>query len=231
MKTRTIALIAILASLYAAGTYLPGFPIIGVEGSSIKLVRSLEMVYGLLLGPVYGSFASFLGALTGSLLIGSSVGLILTPLAAISSFVSGCLGRKMVYGIPAWIISAIFSGVVIAGWLISPATNYVPLYVVPHLAALLLILLLRGKFADLLESKDRRKMALGVVLCSIPGTMNGHLLGGIIFCNFLGLSPLVNVAVLPTALIERTVIVIVSTFVGAPLLSIVRQLYPELKEL
>jgi len=231
MNTRTIALIAILASLYAAGTYLPGFPIIGVEGSSIKIVRSLEMIYGLILGPIYGSFASFLGALTGSILVGSSVGLILTPLAIVSGGVSGCLGRKRVIGIPGWVISAIISGAIILGWLISPSTNFLPQYIIPHSAALLLILLFRGKTTDLLQSSDRRKMVLGVLVCSTAGTMSGHLLGGLIFCNFLGLSPLVNIAVLPTALLERTVIIIISTIVGTPLLSVVRRLFPELREL
>ena len=230
MKTRTIALVAVFASLYAAGTFLPGFPIVGVEGSSIKLVRALEMVYGLLLGPMYGSIASFLGAATGSLLVGSSVGLILTPLAIISTCVSGCLGRRRVIGIPGWILSTIFSGALILGWLISPATYFVPFYIAPHLAALVLILLFRGNITNLLESKDSRKMVLGVLICSITGTMSGHLLGGIIFCNFLGLSPLVNYAILPMALIERTVIVILSTTIGTSLLKVTRQLFPELME-
>lgn len=230
MKTRILALVSVLAAVYAAGSYLPGFPVIGVSGSNIKLVRALEMCYGLFLGPFYGALAAFLGALTGSFITGSSTGLMLTPLAAVSAFVSGCLGKRRVGCIPGWIIGSVVCVIIICIWLLSPVTAVTPLYVIPHLSTVIMILLLRGKMADFISSKNRQKLILGVLLCSIPGTMAGHLLGGVIFCNFLGLSPYINLAVLPIALFERTVIVTLSTIIGVPLIEASRRLFPDLIE-
>ena len=65
IDTKKLSLIAMLASVYAALSFLPGMPMIGAEGSTIDLVRMLEIGYGLVLGPVYGPAAAFLGAIVG----------------------------------------------------------------------------------------------------------------------------------------------------------------------
>ena len=46
MKTRNLTLVALLASVYAVGSFTPGFPMIGVPSSKIDIARSLEIGYG-----------------------------------------------------------------------------------------------------------------------------------------------------------------------------------------
>jgi len=53
-NTKKLTLVATLAAVYALGSFLPGFPMIGIPGSKIDVVRALEMGYGLVLGPIFG---------------------------------------------------------------------------------------------------------------------------------------------------------------------------------
>ena len=79
MDAKKLALISVFAALYVAGSFLPGFPVIGMPGSKIDAVRALEIGYGLILGPIYGPIAAFLGSVVGKTLTGGGVGLFLTP--------------------------------------------------------------------------------------------------------------------------------------------------------
>ena len=82
---------AVLAAVYAVGSYLPGFPMLGLSGSKIDLVRALEIGYGVVLGPVYGPITAFLGAIVGKTLTGGGVGLFFTPLAPVTAFAASML--------------------------------------------------------------------------------------------------------------------------------------------
>jgi hypothetical protein len=98
-QTKKLTLVALLAAVYALDSFSPGFPMLGVSGSKIDATRSLEMVYGLLLGPVLGPLAALLGAVVGRTLTGGGFRMFFTPLAPVSVFVAAALSRRRVFGV------------------------------------------------------------------------------------------------------------------------------------
>jgi hypothetical protein len=231
LRTRTLALVSVFAALYAAGSLLPGFPMIGVPDSKIDIVRALEMSYGLILGPIFGPLAAFIGALIGKTITGGGSGLFFTPLALVSSFSAACLGRKRVFGVPGWVPGSLPLTLFIVAWFATDTGRAVPVVIAPHLFALAVTLLFRGKVAEWVGSEERGKVVLGILVVSLEGTMTGHILGNLIFIALFSPSPLLFLAILPVSIVERAVITAVSTVVGAPLMVTVRRFYPELKDL
>lgn len=228
MKTRSLTLLAVLAAVYAVASLLPGFPMVGVPSSKIDLARALEMGFGFALGPYLGPPTAFLGALVGKTLGGGGVGLFFTPLAFVSSLVAACLSRRQVRGVDGWKIAASVLALLILGWYATPTGRAVPFVPVIHFAGLGIILAFRGKLAEYLGGDDKRRLTLGAALSCYPSTMAGHMLGSLIFIQMFDPDPLFFASLLPIALIERLVLTAIGATIAAPLLLMVRQLYPEL---
>lgn len=230
VETKKLTLMAVLAAVYAIGSFLPGFPLLGVPGSKIDIVRSLEMAYGFILGPVYGPMTAFLGAVVGKLMTGGGFGMYFTPLALVSSFTAACLMRRELLRVRGWMLSAGVLSALIGGWYILPAGRVVPLYPVLHFAALGIVILLGGRITEYLRSDDRRRLSIGVALSSYSSTMAGHMLGNLIFILLLSPSPLFFMGILPVSAAERLVLTALSTAIATPLILIMRNVYPELME-
>ena len=227
MKPKKLTLIAILASAYAALSMLPGMPMIGAEGSSIDLVRMLEIGYGLVLGPMYGPIAAFIGAVIGKMLTGGGFGLFFTPLAAVSAFVAAMIGRD---NGRYWWVAAGVEAVLIAGWYVFETGRIVWYYPVMHVASLVALLVLRTRISDWIDSEDRSRMSLGVFICSFASTVAGHMLGGLIFIVLLAPDPALFIALMAVSIIERIGISFGATVFATSLLITVRKIYPELLE-
>lgn len=230
MKTRDLAVFAVFAALYTAGSYIPGFPIIGLPGSTIEPVRAIEIVYGLLLGPIIGPAAAFLGALIGQTLIGGGTNLFFTPLAAASTFAAACLGRRCVWGIPGWALSATTMIVLLGAWYSTGVGQAIPFYPILHMLGLAVILIFRGRIADLIHSNDAKKLTLGIALTAFPSTLVGHLLGDLIFIALLQPAPALFMVILPVTVFERTFLTILATAVGVPILILVRHAIPNFEK-
>ena len=225
MNTKKLTLVAMLASAYAVLSLLPGMPMIGAGGSTIDLVRMLEIGYGLVLGPVYGPVAAFLGAFVGKLVKGGGFGLFFTPLAAISSFIAAMLGRGDKKG---WTIAAGTLGLLTAGWYVFDTGRAVPYYPLLQFVGLAMILLFREKIGKMIKSEDRSEIMKGVLLCSFPATITGHMLGGLLFIVLLNPPASLFVGILPISTLERVGISIGATLFGTSLILAVRKIYPEL---
>jgi len=225
LDTRRLSLMAVLAAAYAVGSFLPGFPMLGLPGSRIDLVRALEIGYGVVLGPVYGPATAFLGAVVGKTLTGGGAGLLFTPLAPVTAFVASMLARR-----GTWRYSAAVLALLIAGWYLTPVGRLA--YVVPvlHLVGLLIVLVFRDRIGEMIRGSDRRTLSLGFLLCSAPSTLAGHLLGNIIFALMFSPSAEFFTAVLPVAAVERAVITVLATLIGVSLVVAVRLVYPTLME-
>ena len=228
IDTKKLTLTAILAAVYALGSFLPGFPVLGLPGTKIDITRSLEMGYGFLLGPIYGPMAAFLGAIVGKLLTGGGFGMYFTPLALVSSFTSATLIRDRFLNVKGWIWSASVLTLLIFGWYLLPAGRAMPAYPVLHFVALGIILVLRGRLTEFLRSEDRRILALGVTLGSYVSTMAGHMLGNLIFDVLVSPPPASYMALLPLVTVERVAITVISTLLATPLIIVLREMYPEL---
>ena len=227
MNTKKVTLIAMLASAYAVLSLLPGMPMIGAEGTTIDLVRMLEIGYGLVLGPVYGPAAAFIGAVVGKMLKGGGFGLFFTPLAAVSAFIAALLGRGIKKG---WMGATGVLGILTAGWYLFETGRTVPLYPMIQYAGLAIILIFRERISEMIKSEDRKTVTLGVLLCSFPSTVTGHMLGGLIYIVLLNPAPSLFVGILPIAIMERVAISIGATLFGTSLILAVRKIYPELLE-
>ena len=230
MRARSLTLVALLAAVYAVVSLLPGFPIIGAPGAEIDFARSLEMGYGLALGPVLGPITAFLGAIVGKVLTGGGVGLFFAPLAIVSSLMAASMNRRSLLKVRGWVVSAIILAVLIAAWFVTPTGWYAPYYPIPHLIGLGIILLLRGKITDLLLSREKRRLTLGILLSSYPATMAGQMLGNLIFMQLFSLGPLFFMTILPLTIVERIVLSVIATVIGVPLVLAVRDLFPEPEE-
>ena len=227
MKPKKLTLIAILASAYAALSLLPGMPMIGADGSSIDLVRMLEIGYGLVLGPMYGPISVFIGAVIGKMLTGGGFGLFFTPLAAVSAFVAAMIGRD---NGRYWWVAAGVEAVLIAGWYVFETGRIVWYYPVMHVASLVALIVLRTRISDWIDSEDRSRMSLGVFICSFASTVAGHMLGGLIFIVLLAPDPALFIALMAVSIIERIGVSFGATVFATSLLITVRKIYPELLE-
>lgn len=235
IDTKRFTLTAVLAAVYTVGSFLPGFPMVGASGS-IDLVRALEMGYGILLGPVYGPLAAFLGALIGKFLSGGGFGMFMIPLAPVSAFTAATLSRPRFYRMKGWIYAAAIISAVCLGWYLTPAGRAVWYFPLWHLIGLGVVLVLRGRLAELLQSENRAHLTLGVALGSYAATMAGHMLGNLIFISLgpsmLGIPssalPSIFVGLFWVSPMERITITALSTLIMAPIILVARRMYPEL---
>ena len=193
--------------------------------SKIDVTRALEMSYGLILGPVFGPAAAFLGAFIGKGVAGGGSGLLFTPLAPVTAFAAACLGRRRVFGVPGWVLGALPLAVFLLAWFATDTGRAAAVSVVPHVAVLGVALVLRGKTAEWVNSEERKKLVIGVLVVNLVGTMTGHILGGLLYIALFNPSPLLFLTILPVVLVA------ISTLVGAPLIAAVRRFYPSLKNL
>jgi hypothetical protein len=222
LKAFDIALVGLLAAVYAAMTLLPGFPMIGAPGTDIDLVRSLDVSYGLILGIALGPLASFMGSLVGKALSGGGIGFLFTPPAIATSLLAASLTRERVGPVKGWHVAAATLAIPMAVWFLLPLGREAWPYAMLHAAGLAEILLLRGWLTGLLKSEDRRRLVLGILLTSYPATMAGHMVGTLIFVFLLGPTAGFFIALTPITLIERVAISIIATAIGVPLVVAMR---------
>ena len=99
---------------------------------------------------------------------------------------------------------------------------------VMHVASLLVLLLMRTRVSDWINSEDRRYMSAGVFICSFASTVAGHMLGNLLFIVLLAPEPSLFIAIMVVSIFERVGISIGSTLFATSLLLAIRKIYPEL---
>ena len=198
---------------------------IGSDGSTIDLVRMLEIGYGLVLGPIYGPITAFIGAVIGKMIKGGGIGLFFTPLAAVSTFVAAMIGRnKGKY----WWVSAITLFALILGWYVFETGRIVWYYPIMHVAGLIILVALRGRISEWMWSGDTRMMSIGTLICSFCSTVAGHILGGLIFVVMLRPEPGLFTATIVISIVERIGISVGASFFARSLIGALDNMYPEL---
>jgi hypothetical protein len=145
LSSRDVAFTAVFAAFSVIVIrLLPGIPIIGVSGASIKFDAALAPIYGIIIGPYLG----FTAALFGGLITAGSVFDILTSFSpAVSALVAGFLTQKEVFGkrrVRGWMAAALVLGLLILGWYATDIGRQAPFYPVLHLAGFVLIIGSRG---------------------------------------------------------------------------------------
>ncbi len=198
VSTRDVAFIAVFAALSVIIIkVIPGFPIIGLSGSSIKFDASLAPIYGLVLGPYLG----FLAAFIGGILVADNWFSVLTSFSpAISALISGLLTeRRRKSGghlFPSWAIAAAVLGFLILGWYATGVGKKAPFYPVLHIFGLLMILVTRGWIASAFKVGKKKEgtwttlpsyLLSGILIVVLAYVLPKPYLGSIEFLSYLSL--------------------------------------------
>jgi len=229
ISTRKVALLAVFIALSAViAEFVPGIPIIGVSGASIKFDAAIAPIWGLILGPYLGALAGFVGGV----IVASSPFSVLTSLSTgASAFVAGAFtqeyfhfGKRKVRG---WIVAALVLGFLIAGWYGTWIGQRAPFYPSLHFLGLLLILGGRGSVARWSRENSKGKLLLAVPLASYAGIISDHMVGNLAFITSVGLFiqippeldlPALFMAVIPISAVERAVLTAIATLIGVSLI-------------
>jgi len=149
LSAKNVALLTIFAALsFIICKFIPGIPIVGVPGASIKFDAAVAPLYGMVIGPYLG----FLAALIGGLIAAGNPFSVLTSFCtAISAMVAGFLTLNKISKnskIQGWPISAAILAALIAGWYATWVGQKAIFYPVLHFTGLFAILITRGWVAN-----------------------------------------------------------------------------------
>lgn len=159
LSARDVAFVGVFAALSVVVIrVIPGFPIIGLSDSQIKFDAAIAPIYGMILGPYLGFLAAFIG---GIVLANSWFSVFTSFAPAASALVAGLLTQKKYTSnsrsFPGWIVAAIIIGLLILGWYATWVGQNALLYPVLHIAALLVILVFRGRIATAFENSEETR--------------------------------------------------------------------------
>ena len=252
LTTKQVALMSVFATLIVIVTRLPGIPILGGAaqgGGSVALSVVLYPVMGIVLGPWMGFVAAFIGNLIAWIIPTSSVfGLLLIPAGAVAAFVSGCIVQNS--GKLDWKVATGILVALDALWYLTPVGLEAPFYPLPHLAAVVLVILFRDKVSGYVHHPSRDKTILGIAICSYASVMADHMFGNLAWISSIGLViPLkavrdaikalgiiwlqlgiyvpsgsigdIFMLVLPISILERAIYTTVATVLGASIVRVI----------
>jgi hypothetical protein len=213
IKAREISLVIAFAALYIVFSVFKAaiplrIPVVGA-GTSISLTVVLGPVFGLILGPFLGALAAFLGAFVSWMTPPGAMhyfGLFTTVCPATAAFVAGSLSRKnlmlasnthFLKSIRGWMVAAFTLSILTLLWYATWVGQAAPMYPVLQFAGLAVILMFRGRLADLFKSASKVEITVAVGLLNYCGLVADHMLGNLIFIGGIGW-------VIPLKAVERT---------------------------
>ncbi len=187
-NTKTIALIAIFAALYAALRIIPTVPMIGT-GATFHLSDILAPLYGILLGPYVGGISIIIGTFVA---IGLGTPVAFFGLDFLPAFIVAISLGFLVRG--KWLAVVILNALLLVAYAVNPLTsNFIstPWGTIPylwmHIAAFIVLLSPLGRRAgQWVKSPRTSTITAGFVILAFIGTMMQHLMGGILYEVVLG---------------------------------------------
>jgi len=226
--TRRLTLTATLAAVYVVFRAIPIDQLIGISGS-ITAAGMIAPVIGILLEPAYGIVAVFTGTMVASLFPWNPIkfaGLDFLPGALNVALVSLAVRGRRTEATTIFLITMglfiinPYTSIFVGSALLSPPIPYLWM----HLAALIVLVspLTKG-LAVRLTSHRYASFVRPVAVLAFTGTMLEHLTGGLLFATVVGKGALKFwPAIFLAYPIERTILVIGATLIGATLLSLLR---------
>lgn len=231
MHTRSLALAIYMSAVYATLSYLPGFPVIGVENARISLVSGIAPVYGFLLGPWLGFLSCLIGACINRVVSGANLFQWLTlPATPISALIAGALVKtdprnKWVRHVPILILTTL-----ILAWYLIPVGRTILYFPILHWIALILMISFRNKLPMIYDGISKARLTIYIAIASFSATMTTHMYGTLMFIlsahllivEVLDLAPLLT-SIIPVVVVERLTFTTISTILGAPLILIFKK--------
>jgi len=222
----SLTLMAAFAAIYAVLSLIPAFKILGGSGF-ISVSRFVSPVVGLILGPIMGAASVAMGGVLGIMInpASATLGFFSFIPATVCAFSSGMIRMGK-----SWIAASILGALVVA-FLAYPPNNIQPIfpyYVWIHLVALfILISPIRKQATELVRRSKVNEAFTGMALIIFPSTMAEQLTGSMIFALLAGpaISSIwmeIGMAVMMAFPIERALITVGASIIGAALLRSLR---------
>jgi len=224
LSTKNVALTACFAALYVVFSFWNLFPIVGTEGRWINAAVVMAPLFGIILGPYFGVLAITIGGVAGAFfqMTGSFGPLSFMPHVA-AAFCSGMLTirRQKVCVVTYAPFLFLFGFFPVIGpvWL-WPSVVWLDL-----IGLIVLASPLQSKAINAMnESSGSVWLVFGVAITCLTATLFGHVVGNILFeVMYLQVDWRVTWHALTFVYpIERGLITLVATFVGAPLVKTLR---------
>ena len=226
--TRKLTLTATLAALYVVFRAIPIDQLIGISGT-ITAAGMIAPIIGILLEPAYGIVAVFTGTMVASLLPWNPikfVGLDFLPGALNVALVSLAVrGRRTEATVMFLITMAVFiinpfTRIFVGSALYSPPIPYLWMHLI---ALVVLVSPLTKNLSSKLTSHHYASLVRPMAALAITGTMLEHLTGGILFATVYPQTALKSWgAIFLVYPIERALLIVGGTIIGATLLSLLR---------
>jgi len=218
LTTREIASISIFAALYVVMGTMPLFYIFGAYGQFITAALLIAPIVGIALGPVGGTLAIAIGGIAGMALTGNM------PMG-IFSFLPGTMDALCV-GLAfrgKWYASAAIFAVFILAFAALPSIGAAKYFVWFDAFALLILLSPASTLAvGYAKSVDPQKIVMGVGILAFIGVLIDHIVGSLIFQVLTPIPQTVWEAVAFIYPIERVLVTIVATIIGAGIIRGIR---------
>ena len=229
LSTKNVALTACFAALYVVFSLWNVFPVIGTEGRWINAAVVMAPLFGMVLGPYFGALAITIGGIAGAIfqITGPFGPLSFMPHAA-AAFCSGMLTIKkqkvcVVAYAPLLFLFAFFP-------LIGPVWLWPSVIWFDLIGLIVLASPVQSKAVSAIDdASGSARFVLGIATTCLTAALFGHVVGSILFeaiilqvnssvdfwmTTWQGLTLLYPV--------ERGLITLAATFVGAPLVKTLR---------
>ena len=214
IRVVNLLLVLLLGFFTFLFTYLPiGFKIIGASGI-IRLMESICLANGILLGPFYGLIPSAIGVGARCIMDGYIDLFLLIPI--LGALFSGLLSKNH------WKISSILLGSSIFCWYLTPVG--VEFWFLPYFSVicLFIILIFRDRIHKMLYGKW---MPLSLFVISLCGTLFVHMMEAVLVLSHIPSTPLAWMMAIKIYPFERLVISIVSVAIASLFIYMAREIY------
>ena len=211
LSTVDVALISVFAALYVVLGMLPLFYIFGAYGNFITAALVLAPIAGIVLGPVGGTMSVIIGGIAGMAITGNMpMGIFSFLPGAFNALCIGLVFRGK------WYASAAILAVFIVAFIALPSIQTAKYFIWFDAVALLVLLSPASTMAKkYVKNKDPQKIVLGVGILTFIGVSVDHVVGSLIFQILTPLPPSVWEGLAFVYPIERLLVIIVATIIGA----------------
>lgn len=213
-KTLTISLVSMFAALNIIADLVPLTPILGLQGTFFRLGWVLAPLTGILLGPVTGGLSCVIASLV-ELFLGvqgwAPFGIFSPFRAGLSAFQAGLVVKGR------WKTALSIMGTLIVLWALNPLGRDALIVLVFHIVGSLLIISIRSKIRDYIDSPVLWKLTLSITVASYYGNVSRHLLGNVLLIYLVGTPSLIFLSAFPFTLIEQVSFTAAATILGVAL--------------
>ncbi|MDH5448580.1 MAG: ECF transporter S component [Candidatus Bathyarchaeota archaeon] len=230
LSTKNITLTVVFASFYTVFSSWNLFPLVGGQGSFIQAGVVMAPLVGIILGPWLGIFSIAIGGAIGALMSQTGpFGLFSFVPHVAAALCAGllCNNKRWFCSVLYLILLLVFAFYPVVG----PAWLWPP-FLWLHVAGLVFVFSpLQSRVDEFLrENGDAFKLAFGVGITVFIATLFGHVVGSLMFEVFYWPSFISEVSawkadwqlIMWLYPVERLLIAVVSTFIGAGLLKALR---------